>query len=300
MDSKESFMKAAKVVRGAVGGVCVLGFAFLPGCSSSDGASDGHPDGSATGGKPAAGGSQGASGGSQAATGGSTSSTGGSTSSTGGTGSGAGGQGPTVSCSAEEQRSGQATFYTFADGSGNCSFDESPDDLMIGAMNAADYAASAACGACAALDGPNGSVTVRIVDQCPDCPKGNIDLSPEAFDHIAERSQGRVSITWKYVPCDISTPISYRFKEGSSQYWTAVQVRNHRNAIARFEYQKSGAFVDVHREDYNYFVEGSGMGPGPYTFRLTDVYGNVVTDSGVAFKEAQVVSGTVQFPRCAP
>jgi expansin (peptidoglycan-binding protein) len=219
----------------------------------------------------------------------------------GSSGSGTGGtlQG-TATCTAETTRIGQATYYTTADGSGNCSFDPSPNDLMIGAMNATDYAGAAACGACATLDGPSGSVTIRIVDQCPECPQGNIDLSPEAFDKIAVRSQGRVPISWKYVGCNVTTAMSYRFKEGSSQYWTAVQVRHHRYRISKFEYQKNGAFVEVPRQDYNYFMESAGMGPGPYTFRITDVYGDSVIDSGIAFKEAAEVPGTAQFPVCTP
>jgi expansin (peptidoglycan-binding protein) len=222
--------------------------------------------------------------------------------SAGGTRSGAGGMGaaPSATCSAEPKHTGQATYYTSADGSGNCSFDPTPNDLMIGAMNATDYAGSAVCGGCVRLDGPNGSITIRIVDQCPECPKGNIDLSPQAFDHIAARSAGRVPISWEYTACDVSGPLVYRFKEGSSQYWTAVQVRNHRFRIAKFEYQKGGQFVAVPREDYNYFVEASGMGTGPYTFRLTDVYGNAVTDSGIAFEEAAEVSGKAELPVCTP
>jgi len=204
-----------------------------------------------------------------------------------------------IACTAERSRAGEATYYTFAHGSGNCSFDPTPDDLMVGAMNATDYAGASACGACARLDGPNGTVTVRLVDQCPECPEGNIDLSPEAFDRIAERSAGRVPIDWHYVPCGLSVPLAYRFKEGSNQWWTAVQVRRHENRIAKLEYEKDGTFVEVHREDYNYFVEPSGMGPGPYTFRVTDAYGNTVVDEGVEHREAEEVVGSAQFPDCS-
>jgi expansin (peptidoglycan-binding protein) len=218
--------------------------------------------------------------------------------STGGAGSGGGGAG-SRSCAPEPKRDGEATFYTFADGTGNCGFDATPSDLLVGAMNHTDYANAAACGACAHLVGPSGEVTVRIVDQCPECPKGNIDLSPQAFDHIAQRAQGRVTISWQYVACAVQGPLRYRFKEGSSQYWTAVQVRNHTNAIAKFEYQKAGAFVEVARESYNYFVEASGMGPGPYTFRVTDVYGGQVTDTGIALRVAAEVAGKSQLAACS-
>lgn len=218
----------------------------------------------------------------------------------GGSGSGSGGSGAVSACGGEPTHSGEATYYDFADGSGNCSFDPTPNDLMVGAMNHTDYSASAACGACAHITGPNGEVTVRIVDRCPECPQGDIDLSPEAFEKIAQLSQGRVPISWQYVPCGVTGPIQYRFKEGSNQWWTAVQIRNHRHAIAKLEVKKNGSFVDVQREDYNYFVDASGMGPGPYELRVTDVYGQTLIDTGIAHQEAQLVDGAAQFPACAP
>ena len=56
------------------------------------------------------------------------------------------GTGHAASCAAEGEHEGQATYYDFADGSGACSFDPTPDDSMVAAMNAPDYAGSAACG----------------------------------------------------------------------------------------------------------------------------------------------------------
>lgn len=222
------------------------------------------------------------------------------TAAAGGTGAGGatGGSGGGTACGGEPTHTGEATYYDFADGSGNCSFDPSPGDLMVGAMNHTDYGASAACGACARIDGPNGTVTVRIVDRCPECPKGDIDLSPQAFEKLAELPKGRVAISWQYVPCSVSGPIRYRFKEGSNQWWTAVQLRNHRHAIAKLEVKKGGAYVEVPRLDYNYFVDESGMGPGPYEFRVTDVYGATLVDTGIAHAEAQEVAGAAQFPAC--
>lgn len=213
-------------------------------------------------------------------------------------GSGDSGPSHATTCSAESEHSGQATYYEFADGSGACSFDPTPNDLMVAAMNAPDYAGSAACGSCARVSGPKGEITVRIVDLCPECPKGNLDLSPEAFERIAPLEQGRVPITWRYVACDVKGPLRYHFKDGSNQWWSAVQLRNHRHAIAKFEVEKDGKFVAVPREDYNYFVDASGFGPGPFTFRVTDVYGGVVEDEGVALGDAVSREGRAQLPPC--
>ncbi|HWB80096.1 MAG TPA: expansin EXLX1 family cellulose-binding protein [Nannocystaceae bacterium] len=201
-------------------------------------------------------------------------------------------------CAGAAQHSGEATYYDFADGSGNCGFPATPNDLMVGAMNHVDYAASAVCGACVRIDGPNGSVDVRIVDQCPDCPEGHIDLSPEAFEHIAAIEAGRVPISWEYTSCDVDGPVVYHFKDGSNAYWTAVQIRNHRAAIARFEVQQAGAWIEVARVDYNYFVKDDGMGEGPFDFRITDVDGNVLEDHGIPLLNDADAPGGAQFPSC--
>jgi expansin (peptidoglycan-binding protein) len=178
-------------------------------------------------------------------------------------------------------------------------FGPSPGDLMVGAMNHADYSASATCGACASVVGPSGTIKIRIVDQCPGCMPGDIDLSPMAFDGIAARALGRVAISWQYIPCSVMGPVSYRFKEGSNPWWTAVQVRHHRYAVATFAYRKAdGSYQQVVRTDYNYFVADSGMGPGPYTFRVTDVFGHTIEDSNVPLQEGAEVAGSHQFPEC--
>ncbi|MEM8860847.1 MAG: expansin EXLX1 family cellulose-binding protein [Chloroflexota bacterium] len=192
---------------------------------------------------------------------------------------------------------GIATYYN-ATGAGNCSYDASPNNLMVAAMNAEEYDNSNVCGSFVEVTGALGTVVVRIVDQCPECAAGHLDLSREAFAEIDEIIKGRVPITWQIVSPDIDGPIVYQFKDGSNQWWTAVQIRNHRNPIAKFEYlNDSNQWVEVGRTSYNYFVQSSpGMGVGPYTFRVTDTYGNVLVDSGIQFIENGEVSGADQFP----
>lgn len=201
-----------------------------------------------------------------------------------------------------EVHEGEATYYDFADGSGNCGFPPSPGDLMVAAMNHTDYADSAACGACIEITGPapaSTKIVVRVVDRCPECPQGDVDLSPEAFAQIADLSEGRVPVTWTYTACDVSGPIVYHFKEGSNPYWTAIQIRNHTYAIATLEARTDGGdYAAIPRVDYNFFVAESGLGEGPYDFRVTDVAGHVIEDSGVAFVEAGETAGASQFPVC--
>jgi expansin (peptidoglycan-binding protein) len=203
--------------------------------------------------------------------------------------------------SAPAPATGQATYYD-ADGSGNCSFDPIPGDLLVGAMNEADYGQNATyCGACVAIDGPNGSVTVRIVDRCPGCAKGDIDLSQTAFKMIAPLSAGRVDITWHEVPCPVTGDVSYEWKDGASQYYFSLQVRNHRYRLAKLEASNDGGatFSTIDRLQYNYFVKSGGMGPGPYTIRTTDTRGHVITDDNIAVGNAVSRAGSAQFPVCS-
>lgn len=202
-----------------------------------------------------------------------------------------------VGPSSNPVHSGVATYYD-ATGAGACSFDPSPNDLMVTALNADEYENALYCGAYVAVKGPKGSVTVRIVDLCPGCQAGHLDLSWEAFGVVAEIPQGRVPIEWQIISPALNGPIQYHFKEGSNQWWTAVQIRNHRNPVQKLEYlREGGQWVDVPRTSYNYFVQTTpGMGVGPYSFRVTDIYGNTLVDSGIPFAENGTFNGAKQFP----
>ena len=195
-----------------------------------------------------------------------------------------------------EQHSGDGTFYTFADGTGACMYDKT-SDVHIAALNVVDWAGSAWCGACADVTGPNGNqVRVRIVDECGDCAKGQLDFHPDAFAELAPKELGRIPITWNFVACDAQGPVSYKFKDGSNPWWTAVQVRNSRFPISKLETSKDGTnFVAAQRQDYNYFLNGSGFGTGATQVRITASNGATLLDTLPEVTSEAVVSGTNQF-----
>lgn len=192
-------------------------------------------------------------------------------------------------------RSGIATYYD-ATGEGNCSFDASPNDLDVAALNAPEYGTSQMCGACAWVEGPQGSVLVRIVDKCPECAAGHLDLSKQAFAKISPLVAGRVDIRWQFVSCPVTGNVRYRYKEGSSQWWTAIQVRNHRLPVSKLEYLRGTTWTPVQRLDYNYFVEPKGMGTGQLRVRITDSKGRVLEDTLPAVSAGRVFDGKSQFP----
>ena len=190
---------------------------------------------------------------------------------------------------------GIATFYD-ADGTGNCGYDRSAD-LMVAAIDMPQYDGSNACGTCVTVKGPKGTVTVQIVDSCPPCDNNHLDLSAEAFAKIADPVDGRVPIKWQTVACGIQGPVAFHFKEGSSQYWTAIQIRNHKLPVKKLEYKRDGSYVDMPRENYNYFVAENGVGeqPGGLELRLTAVDGQTLEQKLDGVADNATVEGSAQF-----
>jgi expansin (peptidoglycan-binding protein) len=174
-------------------------------------------------------------------------------------------------------------------------FGPSPGNLMVCAMNSAEYDTAAVCGASIHLVGPSGEVTVRVVDLCPECPRGNVDLSKQAFAKIADTILGRVSISWRYVETSVNGPIAYRIKTGSNPWWIGVQVLYHRNPVVKLEADSAGKWLAVPRMSYNYFVRAAGLGPGPYSFRVTDLYGQQLTDNNIPLSPDAITPGAANF-----
>lgn len=194
---------------------------------------------------------------------------------------------------------GRATYYDASD-RGSCSFDppREPAERLVVALSSDDYAHASWCGACLAVAGPLGDVVVRVVDQCPGCRRGDLDLSREAFAKIAPLSVGRTKIAWREVPCPVTGPVVYQVKPGSNPQWTAIQLRNHRHRIARLEARDArGEYHAIARTDDNYFVAPGGLGRGPYALRVSDVHGHALEDGAIALGAA-AQPGAAQFPGC--
>jgi expansin (peptidoglycan-binding protein) len=169
---------------------------------------------------------------------------------------------------------------------------------MVAAMNAPQWDTASVCGMCVEVSGPKGAankVVIRIVDKCPECKTGDLDLSPQAFDMIAEHSAGRVQISWQQVACSVSGGLQYHFKDGSSQYWMAVQVRNSRFPVKKIELQQGQSWTPLTPVDYGYYIKDSNPGPGPFTFRVTSTTGDQITESGVILGDNTTFQGSQHF-----
>lgn len=196
---------------------------------------------------------------------------------------------------------GEGTFYGGGYVGGCAMLDPVSTDYWIVAMNLEDYNEAQLAGAYLEVTGELGTINMLVTDLLPEGKKGDLDLYVDAFPLIAPAEKGRVPVSWKIVPLDSAenAPVSYKYKEGSSEFWCGVQVRNHRYPITKLEYlDENGEFQEINRRRYNYF-ESDKMGKGPFTFRITDIYGQVVVDENVPFSydDTEIIQGHVQLPK---
>mmetsp|Transcript_43580 Transcript_43580/g.70757 ORF Transcript_43580/g.70757 Transcript_43580/m.70757 type:complete len:397 (-) Transcript_43580:301-1491(-) len=194
---------------------------------------------------------------------------------------------------------GDGTYYSRAAAiGGNCDLNSNgPGDIYLAAINKAQYALSYACGGCAYVTGPYGSVTVRIQDQCPECPFGDLDFSDEAFSVITggRMGLGRVDISWYLVPCTSTGNLKFKIKDGSNQWWTAVEIVNSKLPIRLVEVKIGTSWVSLPRTDYNYWLRTNGFGPGPFFFRVTAIDGQQLEQGPFTLSPSVLQTGTAQF-----
>lgn len=194
---------------------------------------------------------------------------------------------------------GEGTFYGGGYEGGCAMLDPiSKDDYWIVAMNLEDYNDAQLAGAYIQVTGELGTINMFVSDLLPEGKKGDLDLYTDAFPLIAPVEKGRVPVSWKIIPLDSAenAPVSFKFKEGSTAYWCGVQVRNHRYPITKLEYLNAeGEFIEINRRPYNYF-ESMEMGAGPFTFRITDIYGQVIVEKDIPLVLDEIIDGENQFP----
>jgi len=216
-----------------------------------------------------------------------------------------GGTNTCTSCGTNPTYDGHITYYTLTS-TVACHYPTSTLPQYYGAMNEFDYATAAACGACVEITNQqnNAKLTVAIVDECPYagneqwCYSGShhIDLNPAAYQALG--ADNNPAISWRYVACPVMGNVRYYVDAGSNQYYLAVTPMNHRYRLEKVEVWKNNAYVALARADYNVWILSSGAGPGPFRFRVTDIYGHAVEDTNVPLSLGQIIDGAAQLPPC--
>lgn len=170
------------------------------------------------------------------------------------------------------RRTGSAVMY---EGSvdGNCSLSGATKGDLFASVSSAEYDGSRACGGYLEVQGPRGTVRVQVIDRCPGCAQGQLDLSRAAFARIAEPGRGTASVAYRPVrDPKPARPLAFRVKPGSTSGWAAIQVIDHGNPLRSVELRKSGKWRDLKRGYDNYWVAKDGLRDG-FTVRVTDADG---------------------------
>ena len=209
-----------------------------------------------------------------------------------------GGNGQTCTVTTDDGLA-QATYYTLLETGASsvvtCSFDAVADikGTFYGALETASLhgpggsTPAVYCGMCVSMTGINGTHTVQVTDECPDCHEHNsgntdIDLSTPAFAAVVgDQSIGRSNITWSEIPCPWTSPLQVII-QGSNEWSAKVIIANHVNRIASVEVMWQGTWQHMTRGVDNGWNKGSMNGTSK-DFRITDIYGEEITVTGLDF-----------------
>jgi expansin (peptidoglycan-binding protein) len=176
---------------------------------------------------------------------------------------------------------GSASYYS-SSATGNCGFGP-PADGLYAALGPDQYSGGAACGSYLDVTGPAGTVRVKVIDSCPACHDGKLDLSKAAFQKVGSTSAGVVQVTYTGVrDPGLTTPITLKSRSGSSLQLMADNV-----GVPLASMEVNGA--PLQRGSDNYWTGGPAPN-GPLTVHLKDVYGRDVTIGNVTLKSGETVA----------
>ena len=88
-------------------------------------------------------------------------------------------------------------------GLGACGRFNSDNDAVV-ALSPAQYGNdpnpnnAAVCGRWITIRANGRTTAAQVVDKCPGCASGSIDVSPAIFDDIADLGVGRIRVDWEF------------------------------------------------------------------------------------------------------
>ncbi|KAI0812117.1 RlpA-like double-psi beta-barrel-protein domain-containing protein-containing protein [Xylaria sp. FL0064] len=88
---------------------------------------------------------------------------------------------------------GDITYYQ--PGLGACG-ETNTDAETVVALSPAQY--DGACGKTITITKDGKTATAKVVDKCPSCASGAIDVSSTVFKSLADMAVGRTTVTWSF------------------------------------------------------------------------------------------------------
>ncbi|KAK8063651.1 hypothetical protein PG996_008303 [Apiospora saccharicola] len=146
------------------------------------------------------------------------------------------------------------------------------------------------CGGCVSIT-YKGKKKIAMITNKTGGNAQHLDMSPDMFSQLADKSLGEIGIQWEHVPCPITTPLQVRMHGGASQYWFAATVENavYRTAKMEVSSDQGATWKPTTRDVNNFFkLEGNGgVGAATAWVRVTSE-----TGTSVVLKDVQMKSET--------
>jgi expansin (peptidoglycan-binding protein) len=201
--------------------------------------------------------------------------------------------------SASTVTQGRAFFYNPSTGPGSCSLGPLPADGLYVSLATPQYAAGSACGSYLNVSGPAGTVRAEVVDSCPGCTNGGIDMSEAAFSRVASPAAGTALVSYQLArDPQLTGPLELRVAQSATTAWLAIQVINHGNPLSSVDVAPSGSPAGTRWQPLtlspdDYWVAATGAGAGPFMVRVTDIFGHQVVADGIKLLPGAVQHTTV-------
>lgn len=201
--------------------------------------------------------------------------------------------------SAAAGTSGTSTFYGGNLNGGTCSFSSYtlPSGIYGTAFSGFAWNNGAKCGACLEVTAKGKTIKVMVVDKCPECEPGHLDLFENAWKALSPDSSDPMTTSWTEVECGITSPLVLHNKSGTSPYWFSMQVVNANEAVATLEVSTDGGktWQAAKRQDYNYFENSSGFGATKQSIRVTSASGKTVVVDNVGVESDSQIKASSNF-----
>lgn len=194
------------------------------------------------------------------------------------------------SLNAEYDFSGDITSYGAKLSNQFCGFKENSWDYdsglkLTGAINSEQIDNSLSCGICALVEYKDKKEIILLDNLCPECKKGDIDLSHEAWKKIVgDDKYSRYKAKWSFVDCE-----SFIFKDKGiilqphhiNYWWLAITPSNMKCGVESMQimFKKDEKWVSMDRDNNKmnglYFIFHAEI-KTPFKFKLTSRLGDIV------------------------
>ncbi|KNE66365.1 hypothetical protein AMAG_11508 [Allomyces macrogynus ATCC 38327] len=148
-------------------------------------------------------------------------------------------------------------------------------------------------GVCIRIHNGDKSIVAHVINKLPDADRGpgDLDVTGPVWRTLMTIPPGQLfDVKWEVVDCpDVSGPLVYKWKDGSSQYWAGIEIRNHNKPVVSVTVNG----IKGPRKMFHDFVSDSGFGSaGQFTVVTTFSDGISITDYNVLLRSGAEVQGS--------